>query len=173
MPEFSLWRWPLLHAGVFDDSARFAAAHADVVFAMAPSDAHARKLREDLREQAPRNRRDRAPKALPGLSHTLAKNRTRAEELAASALAVTPAHARHWHMVGNSADAIREIATRTSTSAIDSFITLPLGLWESLKILFDDVIPALQNRGIVRTDFSVPAALATDESPGVRRGEDT
>jgi len=172
VPAISPRRWPLLHAGASEASALFAASHADAVFAMAASEEDARKQRAGLRERALLSGRTRAPRLLPGLALTLMKDRSSAQELAASARSDAPAHVRHWHIVGNSADAIREIAARASKRVIDGFIALPVGSWESVEIFFDDVVPTLQDMGIARAEYSLPLTLDIDEEPVLRAGND-
>ena len=76
-----------------------------------------------------------------------------------AALVRTPeaAPSLHWTVVGTPDDAVAQVRDRVAAGAIDGFIALPGGSWESLRLFTDEVMPALADEGLIRADG--PATL--------------
>lgn len=60
----------------------------------------------------------------------------------------------HWVVVGTVDDAVEQILDRAERGAMDGFIALPGGSWDSLDLFFDEVMPRLVERGVFRDDYS-------------------
>ncbi|PTY38678.1 monooxygenase [Saccharospirillum sp. MSK14-1] len=60
----------------------------------------------------------------------------------------------HWLVVGTPDDAVTEIVERFEAGAADGIIALPGGSNESLNRFLDQVVPALVERGLFRSDYS-------------------
>lgn len=58
----------------------------------------------------------------------------------------------HWRVIGTPADAVHAIVTWFEAEAMDGIIALP-GTLTSLDLFCDEVIPALVERGLFRTDY--------------------
>ena len=96
---------------------------------------------------------DRKVRILPGLSLCLADTRARARALAEDT-GDSPAHVRHWSIVGTPQDAVDAILRWHGTGAIDGFIALPTGSWRSLELFCREVVPELAAAGAFRTHYS-------------------
>lgn len=59
----------------------------------------------------------------------------------------SPPHVQHWTIVGTPAQALEEIDRWASAGAIDGFVALPGGSWETLELLAQEVMPELSRRG--------------------------
>ncbi|MFV0633836.1 NtaA/DmoA family FMN-dependent monooxygenase [Demequina sp.] len=70
-------------------------------------------------------------------------------------LALSPegAASLHWTVIGTPADAVEAVVARAQAGAIDGFIALPSGSWESLRLFTEQVVPALAARGLVRSSY--------------------
>ena len=60
----------------------------------------------------------------------------------------------HWLVVGTAEDAVTEIVERFEAGAADGIIALPGGSNESLNCFLDQVVPALVERDLFRSDYS-------------------
>lgn len=60
----------------------------------------------------------------------------------------------HWVVVGTADDAVEQIVDRAERNALDGFIALPGGSWDSLGIFFDSVMPRLVDRGLFRKEYA-------------------
>lgn len=60
----------------------------------------------------------------------------------------------HWVVVGTVDDAVDQILERAERGAMDGFIALPGGSWDSLGLFFDEVMPRLVERGVFRGEYS-------------------
>ncbi|WP_200811076.1 NtaA/DmoA family FMN-dependent monooxygenase [Demequina sp. NBRC 110057] len=65
----------------------------------------------------------------------------------------------HWTIIGTPADAVAQIVARARAGAMDGFIALPSGSWESLALFLDEVVPALVDEGLFRERYET-ATLA-------------
>lgn len=169
-PSVRAGRLPLLQAGDSESGRDFAARHADMVFCLAPEPKNSAELRTDLAARAEAAGRERdAVAVLPGLSLFLAPTRSEAWDLYVSAegragaddgahgddgdLATRTAQAeesgRHWTVIGTPEDAVAAIEDRAEARSIDGFVALPGGSLGSARLLIDDVMPALRERGLV------------------------
>ncbi|GAB2958114.1 hypothetical protein GCM10027280_53530 [Micromonospora polyrhachis] len=156
VPALSDEPLPLLHAGGSPASVDFAARFADAVFAMTAETSDGVALRGRLHAGAGAAGRKRAPLVLPGVSLCLAPTRAQAEELANENQPgpTSPAHVRHWTIVGTPQDAVDEILRRADAGAIDGVIALPAASWGSLHLFTSEVVPALAAAGRFRTAYS-------------------
>jgi alkanesulfonate monooxygenase SsuD/methylene tetrahydromethanopterin reductase-like flavin-dependent oxidoreductase (luciferase family) len=166
-PSVRAGRLPLLQAGDSDSGRAFAARHADMVFCLSPRPEISAELRTDLAVRAEVAGRGRGTVAvLPGLSLFLASTRAEAWALYVSAEGHAGADdgddgqlagridraeqgGRHWTVIGTPADAVTAIEERAVAGSIDGFIAFPGGSLGSARLLVDEVMPTLRERGLV------------------------
>lgn len=60
----------------------------------------------------------------------------------------------HWQVIGTVDDACTAIRQRFECGAADGFIALPGGGWQSLDLLFDDLMPRLSEAGLFRREYA-------------------
>lgn len=60
----------------------------------------------------------------------------------------------HWLIVGTVDDAAKEIAKWRDAAAIDGFIAVPGGSFNSVKLTLDELIPRLAEKGLFRKEYS-------------------
>ncbi|WP_120631945.1 NtaA/DmoA family FMN-dependent monooxygenase [Ruegeria sp. EL01] len=65
----------------------------------------------------------------------------------------------HWQIVGTAQDAAEEVAQWSQASAIDGFICVPGGSVRSMHLTLDQLIPALVERKLFRSDYSATSFL--------------
>lgn len=59
----------------------------------------------------------------------------------------------HWVSVGTVDDVLAEIVDWFEAGAMDGFIAIPGGSFQSLRLFMDELIPALVRRGLFRSDY--------------------
>lgn len=59
----------------------------------------------------------------------------------------------HWVVIGTVDDAFESIVERFEAGATDGFIAVPGGSWQSVDLLFDELIPKLVEAGLFRRDY--------------------
>lgn len=59
----------------------------------------------------------------------------------------------HWVSVGTVDDVLNDIVERFEAGALDGFIALPGGSVNSLNLFFEELVPALVERGLFRRDY--------------------
>lgn len=79
----------------------------------------------------------------------LAKNPTMEEVLARPEVVGSA----HWVSVGTVDDVLNDIVERFEAGALDGFIALPGGSVNSLNLFFEELVPALVERGLFRRDY--------------------
>jgi alkanesulfonate monooxygenase SsuD/methylene tetrahydromethanopterin reductase-like flavin-dependent oxidoreductase (luciferase family) len=138
-----------------------------MVFCLSPRPEISAELRTDLAVRAEVAGRGRGTVAvLPGLSLFLASTRAEAWALYVSAEGHAGADdgddgqlagridraeqgGRHWTVIGTPADAVTAIEERAVAGSIDGFIAFPGGSLGSARLLVDEVMPTLRERGLV------------------------
>lgn len=133
---------------------RFAAQFADAVFAAAPELEQAVQRRRQLREytaQAGRNP-DRV-KFLPGLSLRLADTAGRGDSVGVDDSESAVRAARHWSISGTPEQAAAEVLRWTEAGALDGFIALPAGSWDSVRLFSEQLLPLLAQAGAFRSEY--------------------
>ncbi len=157
LPALSPAPLPLFTAGFSPESRDLAARLADAVFAATPRRQDASALRAELRERAVgHGRAPDAVRVLPGLSLFLADDAEQAAELyRRAAQGAGPARgAAHWQIVGTVDRAAAEIEDWWRAGAVDGFIALPGGSWDSLRRFTDRLVPELVGRGLFRAGYT-------------------
>lgn len=59
----------------------------------------------------------------------------------------------HWVSVGTVDDVLAEIVDWFEAGAMDGFIAIPGGSFQSLRLFMDELVPALARRGLFRSDY--------------------
>lgn len=59
----------------------------------------------------------------------------------------------HWVSVGTVEDVLAEIVDWFEAGAMDGFIAIPGGSFQSLRLFMDELVPALARRGLFRSDY--------------------
>jgi len=152
LPSPTPRRLPLMVAGGGAPTVALAGRRADAMFASAIESESASAQRSAIRAAAEQSGRSDRPRLLPGLSLLLAESR---EEAAALERATYPPSDRrrtagpHWSVVGTPADAVASIVARAEAGVIDGFIAFPVGSWRSVELLCDEVMPRLDELGLI------------------------
>lgn len=146
---------PVMHAGKSAASVDLAGRYAQGVFGMSATMSLAITTRAALKEAARHHQRDpHTLKYLPGLSITLSRREERAvalhKAMTPATGATSPPHVQHWTIVGTPAQALEEIEHWAAAGAIDGFVALPGGSWETLELMADELLPALSKRGLIQ-----------------------
>lgn len=148
-------RMPILQAGGSPSGQRFAARFADAVFAAAPILEQAVQQREQLREYTAEAGRDPDQvKFLPGLSLHLTEIATEDQATGDSSGESAVPSARHWSFRGTPEQAAKEIIRWFEADAIDGFIALPAGSWDSVRLFAEQLVPLLARAGVFRSKYS-------------------
>ncbi|MCW5655487.1 NtaA/DmoA family FMN-dependent monooxygenase [Hydrogenophaga sp.] len=91
------------------------------------------------------------------LRRRIASDRPTLDALLSSPEVVSSAH---WQVVGTPDDAVEQILAWQVAGAIDGVIALPGGSLGSLGLFIDEVVPALQRAGSLRTAFAKGGLMA-------------
>lgn len=141
----------MLQAGASPAGIAFAGARADLVFGAVPELESARGQRAALRSAAATAGRDPgAIRFLPGLHLVLAETREQARRVAE---ANAGNRKLHWSVIGTPADAVQEIIQHAETAALDGFIALPGGWWNSVELFLTEVVPELRAQGLIGAGY--------------------
>ncbi|MCG7521794.1 NtaA/DmoA family FMN-dependent monooxygenase [Ruegeria sp. Ofav3-42] len=65
----------------------------------------------------------------------------------------------HWQIVGTVQDAADDVAQWAQAGAIDGFICVPGGSVDSMHLALDELIPALVDRGLFRSNYTTSSFL--------------
>lgn len=60
----------------------------------------------------------------------------------------------HWLVVGTPSDAVAQIKDWAAAGAIDGFVAFPGGSLDAVRLLLEQVVPALGDLGLFRKDYS-------------------
>ena len=151
LPHHPAGRLPVVQAGASPAGIAFAGARADLVFGAVPELESARGQRAALRSAAATAGRDPgAIRFLPGLHLVLAETREQARRVAE---ANAGNRKLHWSVIGTPADAVQEIIRRAEAAALDGFIALPGGWWNSVELFLTEVVPELRAQGLIGAGY--------------------
>ena len=141
LPSHPAGRLPVVQAGASPTGIAFAGAVADVVFGAVPDLEDAVAQRAALRDAAVAAGREADDiRFLPGLNMVLADSREEANAVAESSGVDATLH---WTVVGTPEDVADAVEAREEARAIDGFIALPGGSWNSIDLFLDQVMQIL------------------------------
>ncbi|MBB96666.1 MAG: LLM class flavin-dependent oxidoreductase [Rhodobacteraceae bacterium] len=77
----------------------------------------------------------------------------------------------HWQVIGTVDDAVAEITDWFRAGAIDGFIAVPGGSWQSFELTLSELVPRLAEAGLFRQAYSADTLMGhlQEDSPGPAR----